>query len=74
MPTDIASPTAGNIDPKAFECVDLEKRFEKYGTILGVDINNNGFGFVQFERTEDAQRAVIGENQKILKNRTIGLC
>lgn len=61
----------GNIDPATFVCADLEGKFNKYGKINGIDINKNGFAFIQFDQVDDAQRAVAGENKKVLKNRTL---
>lgn len=48
--------------------------FNKYGKIIGIDINNNGFAFIQFQNVEEAQNAVTGESQNadFLNGRKIG--
>jgi RNA-binding protein len=50
----------------------LEQKFSVYGRITGIDINPNGFSFVQFAHLEDAFRAVNGENGTLLKQRKLG--
>lgn len=49
-----------------------EKKFSVYGRINGIDINPNGFAFIQFAHLEDALRAVNGENGTLLKQRKLG--
>ena len=50
----------------------LENKFKRYGKIIGIDINSNGFGFIQFDQVEDAKRAVQNEVGTMLKGRKIG--
>lgn len=40
---------------------------------LGVSIHDRGFGFVQFEKEEDAQKAQIGENGTKLNGLVLGM-
>ncbi|XP_052229376.1 nuclear receptor coactivator 5-like isoform X2 [Dreissena polymorpha] len=51
----------GNLPSDRTSKQDLENLFQSYGKILGVSIHDRGFGFVQFEREEDAQKAKDGE-------------
>ncbi|RWS25345.1 hypothetical protein B4U80_08212 [Leptotrombidium deliense] len=60
-----------NTDSKATTLEDLESKFSAYGKIEGIDINPNGFAFVQFFNVSDAQRAVQGENGTYVKGRRI---
>lgn len=46
--------------------------FQKYGKILGIDVNGNGFAFVQFGSVAEAQAAVAGENGKKFREKNIG--
>lgn len=48
-----------------------EKKFRPYGKIDGIDINANGFAFVQFAKVEDAKRACNAENGSSLKGRKL---
>lgn len=52
--------------------VSLENKFKRYGKIIGIDINSNGFGFIQFDQVEDAKRAVQNEVGTMLQGRKIG--
>ena len=38
----------------------------------GVSIHDRGFGFVQFEKEEDAKKSVEAENGSLLKGNRIG--
>lgn len=50
----------GNLK-KHIEREDLEKLFEKYGSVQGISLHKGGFGFVQFKEEEEAEAAVKGE-------------
>lgn len=50
---------------------ELEEHFSKYGTIVG-SLINRGFGFVQFEEEQSAQKAIQNENGAMFKGRRIG--
>jgi len=56
---------------------DLRTAFGRYGTITSanvkLDYNGScrGFGFVNFEKKEDAEKAIEGMNNMIYKNRTL---
>ncbi|XP_054013521.1 homeobox protein 2-like isoform X2 [Hylaeus anthracinus] len=47
---------------------ELEEHFAKYGTVVGSAINR-GFGFVQFEEEQSAQKAIQNENGAMFKGR-----
>ncbi|KAL2741039.1 nuclear receptor coactivator 5 isoform X1 [Vespula squamosa] len=49
---------------------ELEEHFSKYGTIVG-SLINRGFGFVQFEEEQCAQKAIQNENGAMFKGRRI---
>lgn len=49
-----------------------ESKFKQYGKISGIDINPSGFGFVQFEKVIEAQRA-CNEDGTLLKGRKLGM-
>ncbi|KAK2577164.1 hypothetical protein KPH14_003321 [Odynerus spinipes] len=49
---------------------ELEEHFSKYGTIVG-SLINRGFGFVQFEEEQSAQKAIQNENGAMFKGRRI---
>ncbi|XP_031840515.1 nuclear receptor coactivator protein neosin isoform X2 [Nomia melanderi] len=49
---------------------ELEEHFSKYGTVVGSAINR-GFGFVQFEEEQSAQKAIQNENGAMFKGRRI---
>lgn len=51
---------------------ELEEHFAKYGTVVGSAINR-GFGFVQFEDEQSAQKAIQNENGAMFKGRRIGM-
>jgi len=48
-----------------------EDKFKPYGEIEGIDINPNGFAFVQFRSIEEAKMAVSSENGSFLGGRKI---
>lgn len=56
----------GNLPTFQMTPKELEEMFSKYGKIVAHNMLR-GFGFVQFERPEDAQAAVEGENGRQLK-------
>ncbi|XP_076248798.1 nuclear receptor coactivator protein neosin [Calliopsis andreniformis] len=49
---------------------ELEEHFSKYGTVVGSAINR-GFGFVQFEDEQSAQKAIQNEDGAMFKGRRI---
>ncbi|XP_076672579.1 nuclear receptor coactivator protein neosin isoform X2 [Andrena cerasifolii] len=49
---------------------ELEEHFSKYGTVVGSAINR-GFGFVQFEDEQAAQKAIQNEDGAMFKGRRI---
>lgn len=50
----------------------LERIFSVHGSVQGVDVNGNGFAFVQFATPEEAQRACKAENGVMLYGKKIG--
>lgn len=56
----------GNLPTSDMEKKDLEDLFSQYGKIVGVSMFR-GFGFVQFERIEDAEAAKAGHKGRIYK-------
>lgn len=52
---------------------ELEALFEPYGKILGVSIHDRGFGFVQFEKEEDARKAQEAENGSKFKGQVLDI-
>lgn len=50
---------------------ELEGLFSIYGKILGVSIHDRGFGFVQFEKEEDARKAQEAENGTKFKGQVL---
>jgi len=56
---------------------DLRTAFGRYGTITSANVKLDyngtcrGFGFVNFEKKEDAEKAIEGMNNMIYKNRTL---
>jgi len=51
--------------------LELEEHFAKYGTVIA-SIINRGFGFVQFEEEQSAQKAIQNEDGAMFKGRRIG--
>ena len=56
----------------------IQKHFSKYGQIVSVSVPiknennmNRGFGFVEFENKEDAQKAIDQMNGNKFKGRTV---
>ena len=67
----------GNLDYKVNES-DLESLFSEYGTVSSVKIisdkyngRSKGFGFVEMENNNEANKAVSGLNGSSLKSRDI---
>ena len=67
----------GNLDYKVNES-DLESLFSEYGTVSSVRIisdkyngRSKGFGFVEMENNDEANKAVSGLNGSSLKSRDI---
>jgi RNA recognition motif-containing protein len=67
----------GNLDYKVNES-DLESLFSEYGTVSSVKIisdkyngRSKGFGFVEMENHDEANKAVSGLNGSSLKSRDI---
>ncbi|XP_072308193.1 nuclear receptor coactivator 5 isoform X2 [Eucyclogobius newberryi] len=56
----------GNLPSSEMDKKDLEEMFRQYGKILGVSLLR-GFGFVQFERVEEAEAAKAGHKGRIFK-------
>ncbi|KAM7402448.1 hypothetical protein PAMP_017690 [Pampus punctatissimus] len=56
----------GNLPTSDMEKKDLEDMFNPYGKILGVSMFR-GFGFVQFERVEEAEAAKAAQKGRIYK-------
>lgn len=56
----------GNLPTNTMDKKDLEEMFRPYGKILGVSMLR-GFGFVQFERVEEAEAAKAGHKGRIFK-------
>jgi len=52
--------------------MELEEHFAKYGTVIA-SIINRGFGFVQFEDEQSAQKAIQNEDGAMFKGRRIGI-
>lgn len=52
--------------------LELEEHFSKYGTVIA-SIINRGFGFVQFEDEQSAQKAIQNEDGAQFKGRRIGM-
>ncbi|XP_011639454.1 nuclear receptor coactivator 5 [Pogonomyrmex barbatus] len=50
--------------------LELEEHFAKYGTVIA-SVLNRGFGFVQFEEEQSAQKAIQNENGAMFKGRRI---
>ncbi|XP_025989065.2 hybrid signal transduction histidine kinase L [Solenopsis invicta] len=50
--------------------LELEEHFAKYGTVIA-SIINRGFGFVQFEEEQSAQKAIQNEDGAMFKGRRI---
>ncbi|XP_012528760.1 translation initiation factor IF-2 isoform X2 [Monomorium pharaonis] len=50
--------------------LELEEHFSKYGTVIA-SIINRGFGFVQFEEEQSAQKAIQNEDGAMFKGRRI---
>lgn len=51
---------------------ELEEHFSKYGIVIG-SLINRGFGFVQFEDDQSAQKAIQNEDGAMFKGRRIGI-
>jgi len=67
----------GNLDYTLTDA-DLEKAFSKFGTVLEAKVitdmqsrRSKGFGFVTFEKAEDAAEAIKELNEKELNGRKI---
>ncbi|XP_062897601.1 nuclear receptor coactivator 5 isoform X2 [Mobula hypostoma] len=56
----------GNLPTDSMVRKDLEDMFLKYGKINALSMHH-GFGFVQFDRVEDAKAAVQGENDRMCR-------
>uniref|UniRef100_A0A3B4BLE3 RRM domain-containing protein n=1 Tax=Periophthalmus magnuspinnatus TaxID=409849 RepID=A0A3B4BLE3_9GOBI len=61
----------GNLPTSEMDKKDLEEMFRPYGKVLGVSLLR-GFGFVQFDRVEDAEAAKAGHKGRIFKGYKIG--
>uniref|UniRef100_A0A1A7WFW4 Nuclear receptor coactivator 5 n=2 Tax=Iconisemion striatum TaxID=60296 RepID=A0A1A7WFW4_9TELE len=56
----------GNLPTSDMTNKDLEELFSPYGKVIGVSLFR-GYGFVQFERTEEAEAAKTGQKGRIYK-------
>ena len=57
----------GNVPVAAITKKELEEIFQKYGKIIGLSLHDRGFAFVQYEKEDDALKAVENENGGLLK-------
>lgn len=63
--------------PTTWKSEDLQTHFEKYGTLVSVKVMTNeagetsGFGFVCFEKPEDAQKAINAEHNSKIGDKTL---
>lgn len=62
----------GNLPVDKVSKAEIETMFQVYGKILGVSIHDRGFGFVQFEREEEAKKSCESENGSLLKGNRLG--
>lgn len=62
----------GNLATDKVTREQVEDMFNRYGRVLEVSMHQN-FGFVQFGDPETAQRALEGENRKIIKGLTLDI-
>ena len=66
-----------NLDADCFTDDDvLRKTFESFGKITGAELirdemNRPRFGFVYFERVEDAAKAIVEMNHKMIGSKTL---
>ncbi|XP_061937322.1 nuclear receptor coactivator 5 isoform X2 [Apis cerana] len=60
----------GHLQTDDMTKLELEEHFSKYGTVVGSSINR-GFGFVQFEEEQSAQKAIQNEDGAMFKGRRI---
>ncbi|KAJ4926666.1 hypothetical protein JOQ06_014415 [Pogonophryne albipinna] len=56
----------GNLPTSDMEKKDLEELFSTYGKVIGVSMFR-GFGFVQFERVEEAEAAKVAQKGRLYK-------
>ncbi len=61
----------GNFPADAMARQEVEELFKEHGKILGISLHKT-YGFVQYERVEDAKTAVAVWNGKKLKGRILG--
>ena len=61
----------GNLNTGFVTQQDIEKRFSKYGRIIGISIHE-GFGFVQYTNELNARQAVEGEYGAVLARQPLG--
>lgn len=57
----------GNVPVTSIAKKEFEDIFGKYGKIIGLSLHDRGFAFVQYEKEEDALKAVENENGGLLK-------
>ncbi|EZA52158.1 uncharacterized protein DDB_G0287625 [Ooceraea biroi] len=60
----------GHLQTDDVNKLELEEHFAKYGTVIA-SIINRGFGFVQFEDEQSAQKAIQNEDGAMFKGRRI---
>ena len=61
----------GNFPADAMARQEVEELFKEHGKILGISLHKT-YGFVQYDRVEDAKAAVAAWNGKKLKGRVLG--
>ncbi|XP_017757014.1 PREDICTED: nuclear receptor coactivator 5-like isoform X1 [Eufriesea mexicana] len=60
----------GHLQTDDMTKLELEEHFSKYGTVIG-SLISRGFGFVQFEEEQSAQKAIQNEDGAMFKGRRI---
>lgn len=61
----------GNLPSDKVTRFELESLFAPFGKLLGVSLHKS-YGFVQYEKEEEAKKAVEGMHQHLLHNMKLG--
>lgn len=61
----------GNLPAELISRHEIEDNFRKFGKILGISLHKS-YGFVQYEKEEQAKAAVAAWNGKKLKGQVLG--